>query len=290
MKRIGAALLVLLSACRGTVERPPEPATAAVRATAPRWIAFDGDPNGLLWHDGRLLAADDDHNRVMVWREGASFTTLVELPPVGDAHVSLGGLAQLSDGTLVIARLGDVGDVVVVRPDRPPQIVAGLDPQRRRIGLAVGPDDRVYATWFVRDGDARRGGVEAIDLAGGARDLVTGLQKPVGVIVLDGALAVSDQFAGRIVRISLDEPPRVTEIAADLRRPDLLAALPDGSLLTGDANGRVLAVDRAGGVRELANGLPGARGLAVDLDGRRLFVALHGGDGAPSRIAIVPLP
>ena len=42
--------------------------------------------------------------------------------------------------------------------------------KRRWIGLAASPD--VFATWYVRHGDAREGGIAELNLAGGERDLV----------------------------------------------------------------------------------------------------------------------
>ena len=73
-------------------------------------------------------------------------------------------------------------------------------------------------------------------------------------------------------------------------RPLLIATLADGTVLTGDASGHVLAIDHRGQVRQLAGGFRRIRGLAVDEPGGRLFVADHGDDDVAPRIEVVPLP
>ena len=279
-------LWIALSACRPAAA--PAPVVAPAAATSRQSLAIDGDPNGLWWSDGQLLVADDDHNRLLVWSGGGSFTTLAELP-AASGHVGLGGLVRLPDGTIVVARLGDVGDVVMIRPGGAPTVIAGLDPKRRRIGLAASADGRLFATWYVRHGDAREGGIAELDPAGGERDLVGGLQKPVGLAVVDGALVASDQFGKRVVRVTLGDPPALVDLATGIDGLDLLATLADGAVLTGDAGGHVLAIDRRGQVRQLAGGFRRIRGLAVDEPGGRLFVADHGDNGAMPRIDIVPL-
>lgn len=280
-------LLVALSACRPSAS--PVAPTAPPSAPSRQSLAIDGDPNGLWWSDGQLLVADDDHNRILVWSGSGPFTTLAELP-AGSGHVGLGGLVRLPDGTIVVARLGDVGDVVMIRPGEAPTVIAGLDPRRRRIGLAASPDSRLFATWYVRHGDAREGGIAELNLAGGERDLVGGLQKPVGLAVVDGALVASDQFGKRVVRVTLGDPPALVDLATGIDGPDLITTLADGTVLTGDASGYVLAIDRRGLVRQLAGGFRRIRGIAVDESGGRLFVADHGGDGDAPRIELVPLP
>lgn len=68
---------------------------------------------------------------------------------------------------------------------------------------------------------AREGGIAELNLAGGERDLVGGLQETVGFAVVDGVLVVSDHGLNS------------------------LATLAEGTAPTGAVGGLVLAIDAA---------------------------------------------
>lgn len=146
------------------------------------------------------------------------------------------------------------------------------------------------------------------------RELVTGLSKPVGSVVVGRTLYVSDQTTGRLTSFPLDAlltAPRtaaqgtlIATFTADLSVPgndniDLTTAGADGNLYLGGRGGKLYRVTPAGVVTLLdslnttaANaGLLQIRGIAVDNVNRRLFVVVHSTDTAraPNALRIVPL-
>ncbi len=116
--------------------------------------------------------------------------------------------------------------------------------ERRRLGLYVLDGGTFLSNWFAKEGDApAAGGVSMItrgETPGSVkeRDIVTGLDKLVGLAVIDNKLFISDQAANRIVRVDLLEartastPIEAADIFATVEAPDLLAAAPDGTLYT----------------------------------------------------------
>lgn len=270
--------------------------SAPVVERGPKRIAIDGDPNGLLWDADAngLLIADGDGNRILRWSDAGGVEELVRLPMEATGGRGLGQLVRLGDGTLVVTRFGDgeSGGVVTIAPDGRASAVLGLDPTRRRIGLALGPDDTLYTAWFAKHGDERIGAVARLELSGAETVVVEGLQKPVGIIVQGDALIIADQRLGRILRAPLGELDRVETFVESIEDPDLLAHGPNGSLLTGGKNGMVRRIDADGTVSVVASGFSSVRGVAYDATQERLFIAEHDADdrdGIAHAIHIVPL-
>lgn len=246
----------------------------------PSLIPIDGDPNGLfLLTDGSLLIADDDGNRILRYRDGAGVSLVGNLPMAPDQGPGLGQVIARPDGTIVVPRFGfgTQGDVAVLAPDGTPFTVPGLDRTRRRIGMAVGPGDLLYGTYFVNQAGTRVGAVVALELTGREVEVVGGFQKPVGVLVVGDTLYVADQDQRRIFKAPLSSPTAMT-VHATPDSADLLSAGPDGSLYTGGRDGKVYQIAASGAVTVFQAGLQEVRGTAYDPVHRRLFVVDHDGD------------
>ncbi len=271
------ALVVLLGGCSDGTEK-------ALATSEPRVIAVDGDPNGLFWHDvdQKLYVADDNGNRILEWTDSNGFALVSELPTAPTEGAGLGQLVVLDDGTIVVTRFGygTAGDVVSITADGNPQIVQDLDPERRRIGLTLADDGRLFDAWFVRlESGERVGAIGLLDLGGEEVEVVTGLKKPVGVLAVEDKLFVSDQDLGQILSGPLEDPASYT-VLATLDGPDLLAAGPHGSLLTGSTGGSLYRISSGGETSLVKTGFQQVRGVAYDPTGKRIFVADHDPDEA----------
>src|SRR5262249_15190103 len=130
---VSLALALAAVACGGRAAPPPAAQVPAASATE---IAIDGDPNGLWWDaaSGALLIADDDHGRILRWRDGEDVAVVATLPARDGA--GLGQLVIDGTGAIIIARFGHgtAGEVLRVAADGTAQVVPGLDAERRRIG------------------------------------------------------------------------------------------------------------------------------------------------------------
>lgn len=152
------------------------------------------------------------------------------------------GVAELSDGSLVVAEAGAGRVVVVASPD-------GVDPDSAGAG---GMDPGVAAP----DGDVRQRAT-AGDVAGpgDVTVLADGLLEPVDVAVdAAGDCLVSDERAGIVGRIT---GVGVLPLAADLDAPQGLAAANGRLYVVEAGRRRVLALDPDNGHRSvLADDLP----------------------------------
>ena len=260
----------------------------------PAVLEIEGDPNGLFWDasSSSLLVADDDGNRILRWRDEGGFSLVSDLPSAGDSGAGLGQLVVTADGSIVVTRFGHGtrGDIAVVPPEGAAYAVTGLDPQRRRIGLTLAPDGRLFDSWFVRvsTGD-RVGAIGVVDLAGTETEVITGLTKPVGVVAVGDALYVTDQDRNEVLRAPLSDPASFTA-HAEIEQPDLLCAGPDGSIFTGGLGGVVYRAAADGTVAVVQTGFSQVRGVAYDAANRRLFIAEHDGDEVTAEHAIHIVP
>lgn len=269
---------------------------AAAVDRGPTVLAIEGDPNGLWWDEATatLLVSDDDGNRVLGWTDADGFGLVHELPAAPPEGAGLGQLVRTADGTLVVPRFGHgtAGEVLFVPPGGAPRAVPGLSPERRRIGATVAADGRIFDTWFIRleSGD-RAGSVGQLDLAGTEAEVITGLKKPVGVLVVGDWLYVSDQDLGQVLKAPLADPASF-EVLAAVPAPDLLAAGPDGSLYTGSEGGNLYRIEANGAASIVQAGFDTVRGVAYDATHRRLFVVDHTGheeQGVEHAIHILPV-
>jgi sugar lactone lactonase YvrE len=264
---------------------PPAPSSSTAR------VSYDlpGDGNGATWDDTEhvLYITDDTHEQIVRWSDARGFETVGAF---AGTKLGLGGLVRLGDGSFVTTSFGfgKEGGVLVMR-DGHATAVPGLDPVRRRIGLARAPDGVLYDAYFVVRPDKKHtGGVARLDLAGHEDAIaVPDLQKAVGVAATATTLFISDQQRSAIVAYNL-ATGAATTLAADVPSVDLLALLPNGDLVTGGKRGAVYRIDKSGHAQTIADGFEQVRGVAFDAAGSRLFVIEHGANDR-HRLHVVPM-
>ncbi|MBW0019418.1 MAG: SMP-30/gluconolactonase/LRE family protein [Mycobacterium sp.] len=165
------------------------------------------------------------------------------------------GVAVAPDGAVVVAELG-TGRVLAIRSGSVEVLASGLD---EPVGVAIAPD----GTCLVSEA----GRVVRLD---GTGPLLDGLQRPQGIVVLDGWVYVVDAGAKELIAVELDGngPGAPHTIASDLpvgAPPGVIpkplrgmppfsgpqgpfagiTAGPDGTLyISADADGSVLALRR----------------------------------------------
>jgi hypothetical protein len=268
-------LLLLGPLAAACASSPPRAAAPAAQPD----IAVDGDPNGLVWDGGALFFADGANDRLLRWDASGGVSVVATLPP--QEKPGLGQPARLPDGSFAVPRFGhgqEGGIVMVV--DGQPRPREGLARERKRIGLAAGPDGTLYEAYHVGHGEAA--GIAAVAADGGVRDVVPGLAKPVGVQLAGDWLYWSDQKTGAVDRCRLPEcasPERVGEVPG----VDLFAVDSGGVVYAGTRDGAVLRV-AGGAATPIASDLGRVRGVAVDEAAGRLFVAARRGERAFIRV------
>ncbi|HEY0255521.1 MAG TPA: hypothetical protein VGC41_28525 [Kofleriaceae bacterium] len=282
------ALLAVLVACGSptkpaSLTAPPQPAPVPV--VEPTDIPLPSAANGLAWDPGEKALYLAAETKLLKWSNN-EFSTVAEFPSTG--KLSLGGVVRLADGSFLVTSFGFGTDGGVFHVDAQHHVVAvpNLDPKRRRVGIAVGPDSAIYEAYFVVDGKEHTGGLAKLDLAKGSESEVplgTKLTKVVGVVATKRGVFISDQDANAIYAVGNAAP-----IAKDLPSADMLVMLPDGALATGGKNGVVSKVSLDGTITPLAQGYESARGIAVDAEGKRLFVVEHGKDKHVLHIVKLP--
>lgn len=253
----------------------------------------DGDPNGVAWDKARsiLYVADDDHDRISKWRGGDAMQDFVTLPPPARG---LGGVAVDASGRVVVVRFGmhDDGGLVFVEPTGELREASGVDPKRRRVGVALdtthSPGD-LYLSYFAGHGKEKLGGVERMPAGGIAAPFLTDLDKPVGLAIVGAALFIADQRRGEILRVDLDKELEPTTFAR-LDAPDLLCTNEKGDLFSGGKSGEVRKISSEGAVTIAARALHQARGCAYDDKTHRLFVADRDPDKTDSAIDVFEVP
>jgi sugar lactone lactonase YvrE len=258
----------------------------------PTVVPLAGDANGLFWDDATatLLIADNLNNRILKWTDGGGIAKVADLPAAPQNGPGLGQVVKTADGTIIVTRFGfgTAGDVVFVKSDGTTGKVPNLDPMKRRIGLTVAPDGTLYDGYFVKTATNYLGAAARLDLAGSETDVLTGFQKPVGVLAFGSLLYVSDQSAGTIVDSPLAMPGKLASLAT-IDSPDLMCAGPNGSLFTGGPMGAVRQIASDGTVTNFATGFQQARGVAYDAKNRRLFGADHDPAHVKDAIRILPV-
>ena len=286
-------LALAVSGCAGNADDGGAPGEVE---RGPVQLAVDGDPNGLWWDAATetLYLADDDGNRILTWTDAGGFASAGALAAAPADGPGLGQVVRPPDGTLVVTRFGGgtAGDVATLAPDGTAGVVSGLDPERRRLGLTVGPDGALYDSWYVVDGaGVREGAIGKLDLSGAETPIVESLGKPVGVWATDGRLYFTDQEVGQLLS-ALPDGSDLQVVAADLPEPDLLCGGPGDTLFTGGANGEVRQISLSGEVTLFAPGFREVRGVAYDEKNTRLFLVDHDpdeADGLENFLQILPV-
>lgn len=274
--------------------RPAPPAAEAAVPPADAAIPLDGGANALWWDaaSSTLYLTDSNASAVMTWTDAGGLQVATTLPAV-ESGVSLGGLVRRGDGTMVIASFGfgTHGGLFAVTAGTA-SALTGLDPARRRVGLAQAADGTLYTAYFVGGrGQPPAGGVATVTIAGTAAtetEIASGFHKAVGLAATPGAVFVSDQTDRAIYKIAVPGYA-VTRLAA-LPSVDLLAALPDGSLVTGGGPA-ISRISPAGEVTTVAAGFEQVRGVAYDAARARLFFIDHSLTvGRPDKLRTVHVP
>lgn len=294
-------LVVALCSCAGhagagSADRPPtvvprhaEPAKAPGDVT----VALSGGANALWWDAGSatLYLTDSNTSALLTWTDADGIREASSLP-ADPAGVSLGGLVRRSDGTLLIASFGfgTHGGLLAVAGDTA-SALTGLDPARRRVGLAQDADGALYSAYFVGGrGKEPAGGVATLTIAGTIAtetEIASGFHKAVGLVATQTALFVSDQTDRTIYKIAI--PGYAVSRVASVATVDLLAILPGGDLLTGGGP-TISRITQTGEVSTLLAGFEQVRGLAYDEAGRRLFIIDHSLTvGLPDKLRVIHL-
>ncbi|WP_158904439.1 hypothetical protein [Burkholderia sp. L27(2015)] len=212
--RLAASWLLLgtLASCVST----PTVLTPSAVVELPR-IAVDARPNGIAIRatDGAVFIADDASNTVLSSSDGKRFVRYAAVPVVAGQPNSLSQLTFAHSGSLWVARFGfgTTGTVFEIPALDTARAISGLNPTRRRLGLAAIGPGQFLSTWFVKNGSLpAQGGLSLItydEVAGNAmgaaeeRDVMRGLGKPIGVAVSGDKVFVSDQAGNTIVGASL---------------------------------------------------------------------------------------
>jgi len=286
-------LLATLASCVSTPAVVTTPAVIALQR-----IAVDARPNGIAIRptDGAVFIADDVSNTVLSSSDGKLFARYAALPVVAGQPNSVSQLAFANSGVLLVARFGfgTTGTVFEIPAIDTTRALAGLDPTRRRLGLAVVGPGQFLSTWFVKnEGHPAQGGLSLItyDAASGKaqeRDVMSGLGKPIGVAVLGDQVFVSDQADNTIVGASLAALLRSTQaiaptdIVARVNDPDLMAVDENATLHTKCDTHSVCQIASNGAVTILAGDFHDARGVAIDPTRHLLYVVDRAAAGRTS--------
>lgn len=282
--------------------RPPAaaPATASLAPAAEVVVTLAGSANALLWDvaSATLYLTDSNTDSLVQWTDAGGLQPVGNFPPAV-AGISLGGIVKRADGTTLVTSFGfgKEGTVFLMTADRTSRALTGLDPVRRRVGLAQDPGGVLYTAYFVGGrGATPIGGVATVAIEGTAATEIeiagasttAGLQKVVGIVATPAAVFIADQSQNTIFKIAV--PGHAVSPLATLPKVDLLMMLPGGDLLTGGGP-EISRITQAGGVTTLpAHGFEQVRGLAYDPAGKRLFVVDHSATpGRPDRLHLVPL-
>lgn len=248
--------------------------------SAPMRIELNAQPNAIAVRpdDGALFITDDRSNGILWSSNRSDFRVYASLPAIAGQPGSLSQFVFIRPDALLVQRFGfgETGALFAISAAGEVHALSGPAADRRRLGLVSIGTGRALSSWFVKRGsEPPAGGVSLVsyDLttyAATERDLVTGLAKPVGMAVHDGALFVADQSQGEILRYDLAEllaepaPTQSGTVFAKIENPDLLAADHTGTLYTKcGAHGFCrIAQDRT--VSSLADDFKDARGVAID--------------------------
>jgi hypothetical protein len=275
-------------------------------ASAPQRITLDARPNSIViaQSDKSIFVTDDKTNSVLVSTDGRTFAPYAAIPVVAGQSSALSQAAFSTSGALLIERFGfgTSGAVLVIGADKSVSVLSGIDPARRRLGLAVIGPGKLLSTWFIKEGSApATGGVSLITFdesthAASEHNVLSGLAKPVGIVVEGDTVSISDQANNMILKTSLaalldhSQPGGLKTQVVKINGPDLLTADTTGTLYTKCNATAICRIASDNTVTEVANDFEDARGLAID-SSHDLLYAVDRAKGASgvSSLRIIPL-
>ncbi|BCF90592.1 hypothetical protein [Paraburkholderia sp. PGU16] len=269
-------------------------------------VALEGvRPNGVAvdTSNGAVYLTDDAKSSVLRSSDGRTFAPYASIPQSPGQGISLSQITFDDARNLLAVRFGfgSASAVFDVKGADGAIMLSGPNPARRRLGIAAIGSHQALSTWFVKEGSApATGGVSLLtyDTATGRateRDLITGMGKPVGVVVSGDTVFVSDQARNVIVRASLAnllqsaQTVAVADTFAKIENPDLMAGDGRGALYTHCKTSSICKVAPDGSVNEIATDFHDARGVAADPARHRLYVVDRAAAGGTSYLRILPL-
>jgi hypothetical protein len=282
---IGALLggVLLISSLLGCAPRAQQPTRAVPHRRSNLALSIDGTANGSYWSAAQqaLFVSDSANGRILQWTEDHGFAVAAQLPPGGPSPAIPAELVVLGDGTLVVARAAHgKSDVLLLVPGSEPALVPGLDSKRRRVGLGLGPEGNVFASWIDKGPPAPRVGLSELSLGGGEQDIPNTLKMPADVLLRGDDLFVCDREIGAVLHAPRDAPEALA-VFARIEAASWLAPGPGADLFAAANDGTVYRIDAAGTASVFDTGYVGVRGIAYDEQRRRLFVIAEQRTAAP---------
>nr|HEX4317060.1 hypothetical protein [Kofleriaceae bacterium] len=264
-----------------------------------------GGANGLWWDaaTNTLFLTDSEADTLVKYTDAGGLAVVATLPP--DANgISLGNVLEDGDGNVLTPDFGfgSSGTIFEVAAGAGSgTALTGLDPLRRRIGLAVDPNGQLYSSYFEGGKNSAIGGVAKLTIGGGSATEVelagsnnaAGFKKIVGVAATADHVYVSDQSGSAVFAVD-PTTGDVTTLASGLATADLLFMMPNGDLLTG-GSAAITRITQAGVVSTVDFGSAGSgfsdiRGIAYDPANKRIFFVDHSSvAGTPDVLHILPL-
>jgi len=258
----------------------------------PYEIEITADPNGLYYHAGRetLYVVDDDNNRILSIGDDGSRGIFAEIPnPSGDPGNDGLGDIDCDDGDwFYVPRFGfgetGLGAVFKISPEGAEEAIEGVDTQWRRIGLDYDDgQDILYVATFNKDTTGIYAGwISVVDPGAGTEEqIITGFQKPVGVLKVGDVLLVTEQKEDAIYKVNLSADPPVREMFIDdLLHPDIMEHAGEDAVYVaafdeGSGTGYVYRVTLDGSRELVGTGEWEPRGIAFD-GLSRIFISSHG--------------
>jgi sugar lactone lactonase YvrE len=273
-----AGALAILGACSTTASTPAS-------TTWPAKVDVNALPNGIALRpsDDTIFMTDDRTSSVLS-STGGPFTPYASIPVAAGQGKSLSQVSVSDAGHVWVERFGfgTASAIFEISSNGTAAALSGPDGTRRRLGLLSIGTGQLLSTWFIKNGSSAPQGALSLVTYDEAthsaveRDLLTGLGKPVGVVVSGGDVFVSDQANNVIVKANLAAllsatTPATGAVFVHIQSPDLMAVDANGRLYTACNKTGVCEITPDGTITVLANDFQEPRGVAVDVTHHQLF-------------------
>jgi len=262
--------------------------SSAQVVSVPQRVTLDARANGMAIRpaDGTIFITDDKTNSVLSSADGKTFKPFAAIPVVTGQGNALSQVSIGDTGSLLVGRFGfgTAGAVFDIGANGSVSPLSGTDPMRRRLGLAAIGAGKILSTWFVKNGNSpATGGLSLITYdvsthAASEHNLLTGLAKPVGIVVQGDAVFISDQADNMILKTTLSglinhaQAGGLSTTVIKINGPDLLTIDSNGTLYTKCNSTAVCRISPDESVAAIANDFEDARGVAIDPAHHVLYV------------------